>query len=328
MEVDRDLPEGEAGWEMGGEGEFVVEEELGWCRGGRQNLGERGAPGIWSVPKCEPLFQRSSGAEQNGQSRARKLGSGRVRRSHIPGSRSRRRRRTLGTSAMLAGAPTGAPGAGCSGMRSSGGTSGMRSSGGTSGTRTGGGTRTATSRGAKAAPGKSGRRGRRLAGGATAVGKMCPPGEADPGSPIPGTGSAALAETPAAAELWVSVWGEGGPEPAQTCSRLPGCHGWTIPPGGFPLPLILPWAGAFHAARAAGWDRGLFFDWGGCQEVEGGSSRMLPFPKSLGQCPPLALGGEAAWCLVWPHGLGLGPVPTWHLLDSTRDLQGCAPVLG
>lgn len=219
---------------MGGEGEFVVEEELGWCHGGRQSLGERGAPGIWSIPKCEPLFQRSSGAEQNGQSRARKLGSGRVRRSHIPGSRSRRRRRTLGTSAMLAGAPTGAPGAGCSGMRSS---------GGTSGTRTGGGTRTATSRGAKAAPGKSGRRGRRLAGGATAVGKMCPPGEADPGSPIPGTGSAALAETPAAAELWVSIWGKGGPEPAQTCSKLPGCHGWTIPLGASPCLSSCPGPG-------------------------------------------------------------------------------------
>lgn len=39
----------------------------------------------------------------------------------------------------------------------------------------------------------------------TAAGKMGPPGEADLGNPIPGTGSGALAETPAAAESSVSV---------------------------------------------------------------------------------------------------------------------------
>lgn len=186
----------------------------------------------------------------------------------------------------------------------------MRSSGGTSGTRTAEGTRTAASRGARAAPGRSGRRGRRLAGGAmgTAAGRTRPPGEAGLGSPIPGTGSGALAETPVAAELWVSVWGEGGSEPAQACSKLLGCHGWTFHLGASPLPLVPPWARALHAACAAGWDRGLSFNCRGCQAAKAGSSRMLPFPKSLGAVSPSCTGGRgcrvsrlASWARFGPY---------------------------
>lgn len=202
----------------------------------------------------------------------------------MAGSRSRRRRRTPGTSATLAGA----------------GPSGTRSSGGTSGTRTGGGTRTAPSRGARAAPGRSGRRGRRLAGGVTgtAAGRMCPPGEAEPGSPTPGTGSGALAETPAAAETCVSVWGEGGPEPALTCSRLPGCHGWTIPLGAPSCLSSRPGPGQGFVLRpgrvsgGGGWEQqdAPLNPWGGVSLLHWGQRLLGVLSALMGQvwapCPP------------------------------------------
>lgn len=149
------------------------------------------------------VFQIRRKVEGSGNSGARRPRRGqRLQKRCTPESRSRRRRRTLPTSATPASspgrAPRGSPRAGQSERRKSGGTRGLRREEGK---------RAARTSGDKAGCGRRGRRGRRLAGRATGmaagertVPREAEPGSAAPGSPLPGTGSGALPEAPAAPE--------------------------------------------------------------------------------------------------------------------------------
>lgn len=118
----------------------------------------------------------------------------------------------------------------------------------------------------------------------TAAGRMCPPGVADPESPIPGTESGALAETEtlAAAEPWVSTWGE----PARTCFELPGCHGWTCHLGAPPCLSSHSVPGlSLLPVRWLG-QRFVLQPWR-VSSGEGWEQQDAPFPKSWGSVPLL-----------------------------------------